>query len=124
MDEESTQEVSGPLATEESEDGPIGRTMFRSRHLTPKHSHLMAEHDDLDRQIGVDTSRESEELKRAYEGDLEERESHGPFSRDPHPLEKVPSQRGGCVFGHPHVPTSDVGTFGPILNSYWSVILN
>jgi len=41
LDEESTQEVSGPLATEESEDGPIGRTMFRSRHLTPKHSHLM-----------------------------------------------------------------------------------
>ena len=74
--------------TEESEDGPIGRTMFRSRHLTPKHSHLMAEHDDLDRQIGVATSRETEELERAYEGDLEERESHGPFSRDPTPWRK------------------------------------
>ena len=56
--------------------------MFRSRHLTPKHSYLMAEHDDRDSQIGVATSREAEQLKRAYEGDLEEREratghSHG-----------------------------------------------
>ena len=51
------------------------------------------EHDDLDRQIGVDTSRESEELKRAYEGDLEEREPRAILTGPPPPGESPKSAR-------------------------------
>ena len=41
----------------------------------------MPEHDNLDGQIGVVRPLQEEDLDGSKEGEIEERESHGPFSR-------------------------------------------
>ncbi len=45
----------------------------------------MAEHDDLNGEIVGVTSSETDQLERPAEGEVEEREGHGPFSRSGRP---------------------------------------
>jgi hypothetical protein len=56
--------------------GPQGRT----RHLSAQDGDLVAEHDDLDGQVLLLTTRETDELKNADEGNVEEGECHAPSS--------------------------------------------
>ncbi len=55
--------------------------------LATKDCHPVAEHDDLDGQIGVLRPLQTEEQHGPTEGEVEEREGHGPFSRS-HPLRR------------------------------------
>jgi hypothetical protein len=41
----------------------------------------VTQHDDLDGQIGVVTSSKADQLEGPDEGEVQEREGHGPFSR-------------------------------------------
>jgi hypothetical protein len=42
---------------------PIRRFQRRSLHLAPEDCHLVAQHHDLDREIGVATAEESDDLE-------------------------------------------------------------
>ena len=53
----------------------------------------MAEHDDLDGQIGVVGPLQAEDLHGPEEGEIEEREGHGPFSPS-RPYRRKPQIRG------------------------------
>ena len=52
----------------------------RTRHLSAQDGDLVAEHDDLDGQVLLLTTRETDQLKNAEEGNEEERECHAPSS--------------------------------------------
>jgi hypothetical protein len=47
-----------------------------SVHLASKHRHLVAQHDDLDGEVGVTATDELDDLKHAAKRAVEEREGH------------------------------------------------
>jgi hypothetical protein len=76
------EEPSPTLAVEQStqpgEQGTIRGPWCRSDDLTAEHGNLVAEHDDLDRQLVAVPLAEAHQLEDPGEGKVEEREGHGP----------------------------------------------
>jgi len=59
------------------EQGTIRGPQGRADDLTPKHCDLVAEHDDLDRQIVAIAVTKAHQLEDPGEGEVEKREGHG-----------------------------------------------
>ena len=80
---------SGDQPAEAGKERSIRRSQSRAGDLPAEDGHLMAEHDDLDGQIGVVGPLQAEDLLGPEEGEIEEREGHGPFSPS-RPLRRKP----------------------------------
>jgi hypothetical protein len=69
-----------PAASKESppagEDSPVDRLPRWAVDLASEHRHLLAQHDDLDREVGLLTTGEPDQLEDATERPVEEREGH------------------------------------------------
>jgi len=87
LHEEPMELPSGEQSAEAGKEHPVRRLQSRAVHLATEDRHLVPEHDDLDGQIGLVGPLPAEDLNRPKEGEIEERESHGPFSRL-HPLRR------------------------------------
>ena len=72
---------SGDQPAEAGKERSIRGSQSRTGHLPSEDRHLVPEHDDLDGQIGVVGPLQAEDLDGPKEGEIEEREGHGPFSR-------------------------------------------
>ena len=59
-----------------SQDSSIRRLQRRTMYLAPHHRHLVAQHDDLDRVVGVLAEGKSNEMDHAQERQVKERVSH------------------------------------------------
>jgi len=81
LHEEPTQLRSGDQPTEAGEERSIRRSQGRAAHLAAEDRHLVPEHDDLNGQIGLVRPLAAEDLNRPEEGEIKEREGHGPFLR-------------------------------------------
>ena len=88
LDKESGELCSGEQSAEAGQEGSICWLQSGAGHLTTEDGHLVAEHDDLDRQIGVTGPLKSDDLDGPEEGEIEEREGHGPFSQPSLPWRK------------------------------------
>ena len=66
-----------PAASKEGgEDCPVGRLQRWAVDLASQHRHLMAQHDDLDRQVRVLATGEPDQLQDATERPVQERDGH------------------------------------------------
>ena len=81
LDEEPRELRSGDQPTEACEEGTIRWSQSRAGHLPSEDCHLVSEHDDLNGQIRVIGPLQAEDLDGPEEGEIEEREGHGPFTR-------------------------------------------
>ena len=77
MDEEVPEMLAGEQSYESRHRRPVRRVQRRSVDLVPQYRHLVAQHDDLDGEIGVTAKEESDQLEDAVERPVEEREGHG-----------------------------------------------
>src|SRR5271165_6892875 len=82
LDEEPPQPAAIKESTEAGEERPVRRSQRRVGHLPAEHHHLMAEHDDLNRQFAVLRKAESEQLYESEERQIEERQGHSPASSE------------------------------------------
>jgi len=85
LHEEPMELLSGEQSAEAGQERPIRGPQSRAAYLATGDRHLVSEHDDLDGQIGLVGPLSAEDLNRPEEGEIEEGESHGPFSRS-HPI--------------------------------------
>jgi hypothetical protein len=67
LDEEAPETLAGEQSYEPRQHGPVRRLERRSVDLAPPDCHLVAQHDDLDGQIGVTAADEPDELEDAAE---------------------------------------------------------
>jgi hypothetical protein len=81
LHEEPIELPSGEQSAEVGKECSVRRLQSRAVHLATENRHLVTEHDDLDGQIGDLGPLQSEDLHGPEEGEIEERESHGPCSR-------------------------------------------
>jgi hypothetical protein len=87
MEEESSGLRSGFQLAEAGKERSIRWPHGRAGHLPAEDGNLVTEHDDLDGQIGLVRPSQEEDLDGPEEGDIEEREGHGPFP-PPFPLRR------------------------------------
>ena len=80
LHEEPTSTSSVQESTQPGEQGTIRGSQGRSDDLTTEHGHLVAEHDDLDRQLVPVSPAQAHQLENSDEGEVEKREGHGPVS--------------------------------------------
>ena len=80
LDEEPPQASTAEEPTQSGEQRPVRWSQRRAGHLAAQHRHLVAEHDDLDRQFFVVTPEEPEQLEDSDERQVEEGQRHGPAS--------------------------------------------
>jgi hypothetical protein len=81
LDEEPMKLRPGDQPAEAGKERSIRWSQSRADHLPTKDGNLVAEHDDLDGQIGLVGPLQAEDLDGPEEGEIDEREGHGPFSR-------------------------------------------
>jgi hypothetical protein len=79
LDEESPQTPAAKVSTQTGEHRSVRWPQRRSDHLTTEDRHLVAEHDDLDRQFFA-VPGEAEQFEDSDEGNVEKRQGHGPVS--------------------------------------------
>jgi len=89
LHEEATEPGWGDQPCETGKERSIRGSQSGASHLPAKDSHLVAEHDNLDGQIGMVGPLQSEDLHGPEEDEIDEREGHGPFSRS-RPLRRKP----------------------------------
>ena len=77
LNEEPTSTSSVHESTQPGKQGSILRLQGRPDDLATEHSHLVTEHDDLDRQLVAVTLAEAHQLEDFGEGEVEERKGHG-----------------------------------------------
>ena len=75
-DEEAPESPTGQQMCEPRHHRPVGRLQRRSVDLASEDRHLVAQHDDLDGEIRVTATDQSDELQDAAERPVEEREGH------------------------------------------------
>jgi hypothetical protein len=75
----------------------------RTRHLSAQDGDLVAEHDDLDRQLLLASTGQADQLEETDEGQVAEGERHAPSSSLEPPPMKVQVYESGWHFRHPHV---------------------
>jgi hypothetical protein len=89
LDEEAMTLHSREHLAETSEQGSVSRLKSRTVDLSSEDCNLVSEHEYLYSQISCIAALETEELQGADEGEIEEGESHGPFSPSPLTLKKL-----------------------------------
>ena len=81
-DEEASEVVAaGGQSCESRQHRSICGFERQSVHLASKHRHLVAQHDDLNGEIGVTAEDESDQLEDAPERPVEERQGHSRLLR-------------------------------------------
>ena len=70
LDKEASPATSRQKPAQSSEHRSIRWLQGRTRHLSAQDGNLVAEHDDLDRQVLLLTTRETDQLKNADEGNV------------------------------------------------------
>jgi hypothetical protein len=80
LDEEASPASNRQQSAQSSEHCSIRWLQGRTRHLSAQDGDLVTEHDDLDGQVLLLTTRETDQLKNADEGNVEEGEGHAPSS--------------------------------------------
>ena len=83
LHEEPMELRSGEHSAEAGKECPVLRPQVRTVHVATEDRHLVTEHDHFDSQIGLVGPLPTEDLNRPEHGEIEEGESHGPFSRSP-----------------------------------------
>jgi hypothetical protein len=81
LDEEPSQIRSGDQPAEAGKKRSIRGLQGGSGYLPTEDGNLVTEHDDLDCQNGPVGPLQAEDLHGSEEGEVEEKEGHGPFSR-------------------------------------------
>jgi hypothetical protein len=117
LDEEPMELCSGDQPAEAGKERSIRGSKSRACHLSSEDGNLVTEHDDLDSQIGVVKPLQANDLHSPEEGEIEEREGHGPFSRSLLFRRKSHIKSPDEVFGTHRVdgvdPHDDMGDPGP-----------
>jgi hypothetical protein len=80
LDKEATPASNRQQPAQSSKHRPIRWLQGRTGHLPAQDGNLVAEHDDLDGQLFLSIARETDQLKYADEGNVEEGERHAPSS--------------------------------------------
>ena len=80
LDEEPPPAPAAKEPAQPGEQRPVAGSQRRAGHLAAEDRHLVAEHDDFDRQFVVVTPREPEQLEDSDERQVEEGQRHGPAS--------------------------------------------
>ena len=101
LDEEVPEMLAGEQSCESRHRRPVRRVQRRSVDLAPQYRHLVAQHDDLDGEIGVTTEDESDELEDAAERLVEEREGHGRMLAAPESRRQSAGRRPWMAFSAP-----------------------
>ncbi|MHB1988310.1 MAG: hypothetical protein ACYCSF_10055 [Acidimicrobiales bacterium] len=90
LDEEASASSAGEQSCQSRQHRSICRLQRGSVHLASEDRHLVAQHDDLDREVRISATDEADQLKYAAVRPVEEREGHGPgWSPRPAPAVKV-----------------------------------
>jgi hypothetical protein len=76
-DEEVPESPAGEQTCEPRQNRSICRLQRRSMDLAPQDRHLVVQHDDLDSEVRIFASDQSDELQDTAERPVEEREGHG-----------------------------------------------
>ncbi len=76
LDEEVPESPAGEQTCEPRQNRSVGRLQCRSVDLASEDRHLVAQHDDLDGEIRVTATAQSDELQDTAERPVEEREGH------------------------------------------------
>ena len=63
LHEDAPETLAGEQSCESGQDGPVGRLERRSIDLASEDGHLVAEYDDLDGEVSVPATGESDELE-------------------------------------------------------------
>ncbi len=101
LDEEVPETMAWEQLREPRQYRPIRRIERRSWYLASEDRHLVAEHDYLDREIGVASTEESDDLEDAAERPVEEREGHRWMLAALEPNRQSPAQKGWMTFSAP-----------------------
>jgi hypothetical protein len=101
LDEEVSEMLAGEQSCESRHHRPVRRVQRRSVDLAPQYRHLVAQHDDLDGEIGVTTEDESDQLEDAAERLVEEREGHGRMLAAPESRRQSAGRRPWMAFSAP-----------------------
>jgi hypothetical protein len=80
LHEEPSSTPAAEQSSQPGEQGTIRGSQSRSDNLSAKHGTLVAEHDDLDRQLVPVSPAQAHQLEDLDEGQVEERKGHGPVS--------------------------------------------
>jgi hypothetical protein len=80
LHEEPSSTPAAEQSSQPGEQGTIRGSQSRSDNLSAKHGTLVAEHDDLDRQLVPVSPAQAHQLEDPGEGQVEERKGHGPVS--------------------------------------------
>jgi hypothetical protein len=80
LDKEASPASSRQKPAQSSEHCSIRWLQGRTRHLSSQDGDLVAQHNDLDGQVLLLTTRETDQLKSANEGNVEEEECHAASS--------------------------------------------
>jgi len=83
VDEEASETLALKQSRESCQHRPVRRLQRRSLDLAPQHCYLVAQHDDLDGQIGILVENGSGQLEDARERPIEEREGTAGCSQRP-----------------------------------------
>jgi hypothetical protein len=78
--DESPQTPAAKVSTQSGEQRSVRGPQHWADHLTTEHGNLVAEHDDLDRQLFVVVPGEADQFEDSDEGNVEKRQGHGPVS--------------------------------------------
>ena len=86
--------------TQSGKQRPVRRPKGGSGHLPTEDRNLVAEHDDLDRQLFVVVPGEAEQIKDSDECNVEKRQGHDPVSSSG-PFNESPTQGARMTFSAP-----------------------
>ena len=109
LDEEPSSASSRQKPAQSSEYCSIRWLQGGTHHLSTQDGDLVAEHDDLDRQLVLTSTGEADQLEETDEGQLEEGERHAPSSSLDLPPMKAQVYESGWHFRHPQALPSARG---------------
>jgi hypothetical protein len=100
LDEEPPPAATTKQPTQSGKQRPVRRPKGGSGHLATEDRNLVAEHDDLDRQLFVVVPGEAEQIKDSDECNVEKRQGHDPVSSSG-PFNESPTQGARMTFSAP-----------------------
>ena len=101
LDEEAAEASAGEQSCEPRQHRPICRLQRRSVDLAPEDCHLVSEHADLDGEVRVTATDESDELEDAAERRVEERKGHRWMLSEPESSRQSAGRRRWMAFSVP-----------------------
>jgi hypothetical protein len=89
LDKEPSSASSRQKPAQSSEDCSIHGSKCRTRHLSSQDRNLVAKHDDFDGEVLLLAPRETDQLERTDDSNVEEGECHAPSSYQCHGNKKL-----------------------------------